>query len=272
MRIDPGLCVGCANCVVICPVGAIAVDAATRRARIDRDTCVECYTCYRGMSKERLNPTLVRAVRRFLGLFRLRFDPEPDVCPTSAIVPDELSWPRTVRRAFSDVCATHESTGILGRGTEEVKTNDVTNRLREGEIGFVVELGRPGVGTRLSEFQTVAMALARLGVRFEEQNPLTQLMTDRERGLLQPEVLPERVLAAIIEFRVRDDQVQPVLEVLESVARRIDTVMSVGLAARCDARGANVVEPTLAVRGQPVLRAKTNLGLGRASASPTPGA
>ena len=91
MRIDPTKCVGCANCVAVCPMGAISVDARSRRAVVDPDACVECYTCYRGMSTERLNPTLVRLTRRVLEVFRLRFDPELDVCPTSAIVPEELT-------------------------------------------------------------------------------------------------------------------------------------------------------------------------------------
>src|SRR5690349_20492154 len=130
MRIDPNKCVACGNCVAVCPMGAISIDLAVNRARIEPDECVECYTCFRGMSREQLYPTLVRAIRSFLKLFRLRFDPEPAVCPTSSIVPDELTWPRVVRRAFSDPQVTHESTGIHGRGTEEVKMTDVTNRFR----------------------------------------------------------------------------------------------------------------------------------------------
>ena len=120
MHIDHQKCVACGNCVPICPMGAIAIDPAKNRAVVNTDECVECYTCYRGMSMEKLNPTFVRSVRRILKAFRLRFDPEPDVCPTSAIIPDELSWPRVVRRAFSDPIVTHESTGVHGRGTEEV--------------------------------------------------------------------------------------------------------------------------------------------------------
>jgi hypothetical protein len=59
-------------------MAAIALDPATGRARVEPDTCVECYACFRGMSMEKLNPTLVRAARKFLGVFRLRFEPEPD--------------------------------------------------------------------------------------------------------------------------------------------------------------------------------------------------
>ena len=89
---------------------------------------------------------MVRTVRKVFAALRIRFDPEPDVCPTAAFEPDELAWPRVVRRAFSDPRVPHESTGIEGRGTEEVKTNDVTGRVGLGEVGFTIEFGRPGVG------------------------------------------------------------------------------------------------------------------------------
>jgi ferredoxin len=136
MRIDPNKCVACGNCVPICPMGAIHIDPTIGRAVVNADACVECYACYRGMSKEHLNPAMVRTIRKVAKIFRFRFDPEPDICPTDAIVPQELTWPRIVRRAFSDPQVPHESTGIHGRGTAEVKTNDVTNRVNEGEAGF----------------------------------------------------------------------------------------------------------------------------------------
>ena len=90
-------------------MGAIAISPALNRAVVDADACVECFTCYRGMSKEHLNPVFVRAVRRVARWARFRFDPEPDVCPTDAIVPDALAWPRLVRRAFSDPQVPHEA-------------------------------------------------------------------------------------------------------------------------------------------------------------------
>src|SRR5688500_5965168 len=130
-------------------MGAIYIDPVLKRATIDRDECVECYTCFNGLSQEHLNPTLVRTVRRMFAAMRIRFEPEPDVCPTAAFEPDELTWPRVVRRAFSDPRVPHESTGVEGRGTEEVKTNDVTGRVGPGDVGFTIELGRPGVGVRL---------------------------------------------------------------------------------------------------------------------------
>ena len=156
--IDKEVCTGCGNCLPVCPMGAIYVDPVSNRARVNAEECVECFTCYRGMSKEHLNPTLVRAIRKTAKFFRFRFDPEPDICPTDAIVPEELSWPRLVRRAFSDPQVPHESTGIHGRGTAEVKTNDVTNRVKEGEAGFVVEFGRPGIGARFRDIERVTKA------------------------------------------------------------------------------------------------------------------
>ena len=108
----------------------------------------------------------------------MRFDPEPDVCPTAAIEPQELAWPRIVRRAFSDPLVPHESTGIHGRGTEEVKTNDVTERVSEGEAGFTIEFGRPTVSARFRDITIVTEALARAGVDFEKNNPVTHLMNE----------------------------------------------------------------------------------------------
>src|SRR5512142_2166841 len=86
MQIDRQKCVACANCVAVCPMGAIYIDPAVNRATVNLDECVECFACYRGMSKEHLNPTLVRAIRKTLKLLRIRFDPEPDVCPTDALL------------------------------------------------------------------------------------------------------------------------------------------------------------------------------------------
>lgn len=266
MRISTQRCVGCGNCIPICPMGAISIDPEIDRAEIDRDECVECYQCYRGMSQEHLNPTLVRGLRKVLGWMRLRFDPEPDVCPTAAFEPEELEWPRVVRRAFSDVTATHESTGIHGRGTEEVKTNEVTGRVGRGEAGFVVEFGRPGIGVRFRDIQRMTVALAEAGATFEENNPVTQLMEDREAGFIQREIHDEKVLSAIVEFKTTTGRVDDFLDVIETVSPRLDTVVSVGVAALNDeTTGENPVEEIMERRGYPVLRGKTNLGLGRAT-------
>lgn len=265
MRIDPHKCVACGNCLPVCPMGAIYIDPAVNRARINSDECVECFTCYRGMSKEHLNPTLVRAIRKTAQFFRFRFDPEPDICPTDALVPEELSWPRLVRRAFSDPQVPHESTGIHGRGTAEVKTNDVTDRVKQAEAGFVVEFGRPGIGARFRDIEQVTRALAELGVEFESNNPVTSLMTDRSHGTLQPEILNEKVLSAIVEIKTRLDDVPAVLRRIKELSREIGTVVSLGVSTRCGAAGEDRLGEILAREGYPTYRGKTNLGLGRAT-------
>jgi ferredoxin len=265
MKIDPDKCVACGNCVPICPMGAISIHPSSGRATIDADECVECFTCYRGMSKEHLNPLMVRAVRRAAKLFRFRFDPEPDICPTDAIVPEELGWPRIVRRAFSDPQVPHESTGIHGRGTAEVKTNDVTQRVKAGEAGFVVEFGRPGVGARFKDIQQVTAALARLGVEFEANNPVTCLMTDRSSGTIREDILDEKILSAIVEIKAAAERVPAVLRCIRDLAREVDTVISVGVSARCDATGHDFLGKILQQEGYPAYRGKTNLGLGRAT-------
>src|SRR6202162_669487 len=173
MKINPDKCVACGNCTYVCPMGAIYIDPVIKRATVDRNECVECYACFNGLSQEHLNPTLVRTLRKLFQMVRLRFDPEPDVCPTASFESVEFQWPRVVRRALSDPRVPHESTGVQGRGTEEVKTNDVSGRVRVGEVGFTIEFGRPGVGVRMREIQEMCWALANAGVAFEKKNPVT---------------------------------------------------------------------------------------------------
>lgn len=263
MRIDDRKCVGCGNCVAVCPMGAIAVDRVTRRAAVNEDECVECHTCYRGMSREHLPPALVRAVRRLASVFRFRFEPEPDVCPTGALTPQKLAWPRSLRRAFSDPLMPHESTGLGGRGTEEVKTNDVTGRVGLGEAGFTIEFGRPGIGVRFREIERVTRALAATGVEFEAMNPLTFLMEDTRTGALKPDILDEKILSAILEIKTTMGQVGEVLSTVGAAARGLDTVISIGVSARCDARGDTALDAVLHAEGFDFWRGKTNLGLGR---------
>ena len=268
MQINPKKCVACGNCTYVCPMGAIYIDPVLKRATIDRDECVECYTCFNGLSQEHLNPTLVRTVRKVFAAMRIRFEPEPDVCPTAAFEPDELAWPRVVRRAFSDPRVPHESTGIEGRGTEEVKTNDVTGRVGPGEVGFTIELGRPGVGVRFRDIQEVSRALAAAGVAFEKKNPVTSLMSDVASGTIREDILDEKVLSAIVEIKVPVARAEEIIRLVWDVEKRIDTVVSIGVGVRCDEHGEDaVVAPILERLGYQLARAKTNVGLGRRGTS-----
>ncbi len=268
MQISERKCVAFGNCVPICPMGAIHIDPVRNRATVNADECVACYTGFRGMSFEHLNPWLVRAARGLLKLVRLRFEPEPDVCPTAAIEPDELSWPRVVRRAFSDPLVSHESTGVHGRGTEEVKTNDITGRVKEGEAGFTVEFGRPSIGVRFRDIERMTRALAAMGLSFEDRNPVTHMMTDRRTGKIRDDILDEKILSAIVELKTTLEDVPRVLDCIEEVATRMDTVVCVGVATRCDSEGKNALEAVLREEKYEFLHGKTNLGLGRPSASP----
>jgi len=264
MRIDPNKCVACGNCTYVCPMGAIYIDPAIKRATVNRDECVECYACFNGLSQEHLNPTLVRTLRKVFQMMRLRFDPEPDVCPTAAFAPEELTWPRVVRRAFSDPRVPHESTGVEGRGTEEVKTNDISGRVKVGEVGFTIELGRPGVGVWMREIQEMAGQLARAGVAFEKKNPVTALMSDVATGTIREDIMQEKVLSAIIEIKVPVERTEEIIRLVWDVEERLETVVALGVGTRCDPDGEDrTVAPILEQLGYKLERAKTNTGLGR---------
>ena len=264
MKINKDKCVGCANCVPVCPVGAIYI-GADGLSEINAETCVECHNCFRSLSLEHLPPGITRLIRKLLKSVSLRFQPDPDVCPTDAIVAEELEWPRIVRRAFSDPMVTHESTGVHGRGTEEVKTNDVSGRIKHGEVGLVVEFGRPGIGVYFRDVEIVTVALAGEAVTFESGNPVTQLMTDAGSGRIRKDLLDEKVLSCIVEVTVRLEEIAGALKSLMRISRTSKTVISVGVSTVCAEDGSDPLRNILIEEGFNIGWAKVNLGLGRVS-------
>jgi ferredoxin len=262
VEIDKTKCVGCGNCHTICPMGAITLDVDGKSV-VNQDECVECSTCYRVLRNEGYWPPFVRAVRKVLSILHLQYLAPVDVCPTGALTPPELTWPRSLRAAFSDPTVVHPGTGVGGRGTEEIKTNDVTGRLKHGEAGIVVELGRPGTGAHLRDVEKVAMALAPLQPVFEPFNPVTQLMEDPKTGKMKEEVLDEKVLSAIIEIKTSLEMIPEYLRTLKSI-QGVDAVYSVGVASRCLPDGTVPHEKWVKEAGYTLSpNGKTNLGLGR---------
>ena len=263
MEIDKKKCIGCGNCHTVCTMGVIYLDGDGKSV-INQDECVECFTCYRVLRNEGYRPWFVRGIRKALSMFRLGYLAEVDVCPTGALTPPELEWPRSIRAMFSDPTTVHPGTGVPGRGTDEIKSNDVTGRLRKGEAGLVFEMGRPGTGAYFRDIEKVAMALAKLKPHFEKENPVTQLMVNPETGKIRDEVLNEKVLSAIIEIKTTLERIPEFLHALEKIQKEVDTVISVGVASKCLPDGSIPHEEwvkkasyTLSHNG------KTNIGLGR---------
>ncbi len=231
MLVDQTKCVGCGDCIDYCPMNAISLEMDT--AVIDQDQCVECSVCLRA-----------------------------GCCPTEAIYRLPLGYPREIAWFFSDPEATHPSTDIPGRGTEEMKTNEVTGRFPSGYAGIAIELGRPGIGARFRDVEKVAQAMAEFGVAFEPQNPVTALMTDKKAGTLPDGLKDLKVLSAIVEFGVELPRVVPVLKRLKAIGDELETVFSLDLAVQCAENGSSPVEGLnlpfpLSING------KTNVGLGK---------
>lgn len=244
MRIETLTCDGCGRCAAYCPVGAILA-APPGAYRIDEDECVECGVCLRSAG-----------------------------CPHGCFIATPCVWPRSLRPLFSNPLVEHGDTRVAGRGTEEMKTNDVTARFRPGEIGLMIEVGRSGLGARLRDVEQVTVALAGMGIEVHSCNPLRGLMEDPKSGRLLPEVLNEKVLSLIVECVIAEDRLEATLEAIHRIARGLPTVCSVGLIRRfADARGEASGEGPIEWarrQGLPAApNAKVNLAMGRAPETAT---
>lgn len=239
MIIHEEKCVGCGRCIPYCPTAAIRY--AGLHCVIDQDVCYECSTCLRAAH-----------------------------CPVDAIAesPNVYDYPRDLRRHFSDPSSTHAATGIQGRGTEESKTNDVTLRVRPGEVGVAIETGRPTLGMSTLDIQKITRAIARAGVhKIEEHNPIRSMIANEATGDLKPEMLGERILSAIIEIQVKRHELGGILRTIREVAKELDSVFSLDVFT--------IVEPGLTIPEE-ILEsiqsegfnwrpnAKINMGMGRA--------
>ena len=246
MLIDEDKCVGCATCIPFCPVEAIQLikrgnlqDAGAKKSKrfsvVDLDECAECGVCLRSAG-----------------------------CPQDAIYQQPLEYPRTVRSLMSDVLTIAEESQISGRGTEEMKTNEVTGRFKRGYAGVGIEMGRAVTGTRIYDVEKIAMAVAKLDVEFEKVNPTTSMMSDPATGKFKEELLNEKVLSAILEFCVQNEQLPALFDVLKEVEKEIDSVFSLDIAARLDPDGSNPPRKYIDAAGLWVApNGKTNVALGR---------
>mgnify|MGYP000910281969 CR=1 FL=1 len=232
MRVNVENCVGCKACVPYCPVHAITVEDSV--AIVDLDICTECNNCYRS-----------------------------GACKFNALEKEnDIKWPRTIRPLLSDVFTEYK--GVAGRGTEEMKTNDVTERFKIGYTGIAIELGRPLVGTSFRDVERMAKLVAKHGAIFESKNPVTSYIADKTTGEMQKDILDERAISAIIEVLIKNEDLENIINDIIDEGSKLDTVFSLDVVC--------AVEPDNTIAAQKVLdkmkikyrpNCKTNVGLGR---------
>lgn len=182
-------------------------------------------------------------------------------CPEDALFEPPAPWPRSIRGTFSNPLAEHKETRVPGRGTEEMKTNDLTGRYRPGFVGVGVEMGRPNTGAYLRDVERVTVGLAGLGVSLEPRNPLTSLIGPGGRVL--PEARDQKVLSCIVEFVIQRERLPEALSCLARAAAELDTVFSLDLVELADPAAGDTAAWLRALGELPYPNGKTNVGLGR---------
>ena len=89
-------------------------------------------------------------------------------------------------------------------------------------------------------------------------------MSDIATGTIREDIMKEKVLSAILEIKVPVERTEEIVRLIHEVEKRLDTVVSLGVATRCEADGEErIVAPILERLGYKLERAKTNTGLGR---------
>lgn len=238
MYINQEKCISCGRCIPYCPRAAILNNNGA--TTIDMELCVECGVCERFAK-----------------------------CPKEAIYNVHLEAPRAYRKAFSDPFGKHENTALkhAGRGTEEVKTNDVTGVVSSLDpVSFAIEMGRPSVGSTFADLEKLTMTVAPFAIDFEVNNPTTALIIDKKAGKIDPSVLGESIMSAIIEFSCPVKNIKPMLVEIEKASKQIDTVFSMCIICRVDEETNTI--PARAIIDELGIdvdqtSAKTNMGLGR---------
>jgi ferredoxin len=229
--IDQDLCIACGSCVPLCPMGAITL---RETSQIDPHECAECCVCYRSR-----------------------------VCPVDAIVPGKLKWPRTLRETFSNPLATHEDTGVAGRGTEGIKSNDSSGRYGSGDLGVFVELGRPVLGARFRDVERVVKRFTSNGFPVNDDNPVAGLVLDRASGALKPEILEEKAISVLLEFIVPRNEVGKLTRIIDELDNEVETVFNVCVAVRADSQGRSPLNQLFGDSLFTLPNGKVNLGLAK---------
>jgi Pyruvate/2-oxoacid:ferredoxin oxidoreductase delta subunit len=242
MKADKDKCIACKRCFAYCPMGKIQTFRrhATIPGRvyieIDQDKCTDCGTCVRA-----------------------------NICLVKALYQEVEPWPREIRGILSNPLIEFKGSQVPGRGTEEMKTNDVKGSFLPGEVGVGVELGRPGLGTYFRDVEIVAMALmdANIGYKLADENPVTHFMSDKTTGKLRDDILNEKATSAIIEGKCKLEKLPQALKALQEAADRVDTVFTVELITKVTPEGQVPIKPALEELGfWYSINSKNNLGLG----------
>ena len=239
-----------------------AIKEGNGKSTINQDECVDCGVCIRA-----------------------------GVCPVDAFYFPETPWPRSIRAMFSGGALsfgknfydfsyiTEKSTtkamtfkdvekGRIGggsRGTDEMKTNDISGRFKDDDVGIALEFGRPGVGFKFKDIEKASVALAKAGASFEPLNPYSVLI-EPKTGKIKKEfrdVLNERALSAIIECVAPKEKLPALYNAAMKAAKEIDTVFTMDIISKVKGGGV-LLKPILDEAGIKVrINGKTNVGLGR---------
>lgn len=232
MKINRQSCTNCADCIPFCPGKAIFQDALGK-VDVNEALCFECGVCSRSVP-----------------------------CPTLSFIPSAETYGRRLRAFFSNPYLAHDKTLVPGRGTEEVKTNDVTHRYKDGEVGLCIEFGRPIPGCTFTDISIITSFIVAKGLAIEPNNPLSHLL-DQTLGKFPPEIQNERILSAILEVKCSESEFEVIAPDLCRLINSLNITVSLGLILCNPQLKEALINRITCKSNLAVLNAKGNYGLGQ---------
>ena len=115
----------------------------------------------------------------------------------------------------------------------------------------------------MRDLEKVVKKVTSMGVTFAEDNPVVPLIADRSTGALKTEILGEKVLSAIVECLVsEEDAVRFIDEMTSFLSAELDCVVTMSVISRADEEGNSAFLRKLKDIGKnPYPNGKVNIGM-----------
>jgi hypothetical protein len=126
------------------------------------------------------------------------------------------------------------------------------------------------LGTRFRDVERVVKVFAAQGISVREDNPVAALVADPSTGALKPEILDEKALSVLIELVIPHARAADLLDIVDRLEDRVETVFNVSIALRAGADGGSPLTELFGASVFSLPNGKVNVGMAEGIVGPCP--